>query len=250
MKSLETYDHLITIDVDVQNDFASNHLYPNGKLAVPDGEAVVPVLNGINQWTRDRKGNVIFTGDWHKKGSKHFKAQGGPWPEHCIQYTAGAAFHDDLEILPGDTVAYKGMGMEDDGYSGWFAQLSDQSPLYMPGYGRYDPEVRWVEQAVSMAANLYNAEKKRVAVLVGGLATDYCVRATALDALKRSDEAKERYGAHIGVFVIKDAVRAVDVTPGDGEKALAEMEAAGAMLITSEELLAGKVLQIATVEKG
>jgi len=239
MNKPEVYDKVMAINVDVQNDFC-----PGGKLGVTEGNLVVPILNKVNRWVRKNEGHVVFTGDWHPKGSKHFKEQGGPWDEHCIQYTAGAAFPDELELLRFDTVAYKGTGMEDDGYSGWQAGLTHDSPLYAVNTGRISGYAESVKEAVEEEANVYGVKRKRIALLIGGLATDYCVKATVLDALKRDDQLKERSGSQIGVFVLSDAIRAVDIEPGDGNKAIKEMKAAGAIFVTSQEVLDGKILEV------
>ncbi len=238
MKNIETYDKVIAINVDVQNDFC-----PDGALAVADGNAVVEPLNNVNDWARDNDGSVIFTADWHPRETAHFATNGGPWPEHCVRYTAGAAFHNDLRVRDQDTVALKGTGTKDDGYSGWSARLTHDSPLYRSPTDRNDGIFN-VQSIVLDAVDLFAETSKRVAMVVGGLATDYCVKATVLDALKRAQEVKERYAARIGVFVLEDAIRAVDVAPGDGARAIEEMKAAGAIFTTADKLLGGQVLDV------
>lgn len=180
--------------VDVQNDFC-----PGGALAVAEGDRVVPVLNA---WTRAflEAGRPVFASrDWHPAASVHFVGGGGPWPPHCIQGTAGAAFHPDLATSPAVVVLSKGMDpAESGGYSAFEATDAN---------GR------------TLADLLDRAGVRHLAI--GGLATDYCVRASALDALK----------AGLRVTVIRDGVRGVDVRPGDSDRALAEMEAAGATLL-------------------
>lgn len=233
------YDKVISINVDVQNDFC-----PGGALAVAEGNLVVPTLNSVNKWVRDNNGAVIFTADWHPKATAHFMEFGGPWPEHCVQYKAGAAFHDDLELVAGDTVALKGTGTTDAGYSGWQASISEESPLYERGDGRYSLGVDRVEQVVERAANVWGNKKQRVALCIGGLATDYCVKETVLDALKRADEVKKSQDVQIGVFVLRDAIRAVEVNVGDGAAAIAEMQAAGAHFVTSDELINNRVIEL------
>ena len=176
--------------VDLQNDFC-----PGGSLAVPQGDEVVPLLNeAIRKFTA--AGAPVFASrDWHPAKTKHFKEHGGLWPPHCVQGTRGAGLHSDLN-LPGDAIIVsKGMDPEADAYSAFQAE----DPNGMP-----------------FSAALGERGSQRL--YIGGLATDYCVKATVLDALHEGFE----------VVVLGDAIRAVDVKPGDGEEALAEMKARGA----------------------
>ncbi len=184
--------------VDVQNDFC-----PGGSLAVPEGDRVVPVLNRYAALFQARGAAVFASRDWHPPRTRHFKAYGGAWPPHCVQGTPGARFHPDLALPPGATVVSKGADPEQDAYSVFQAETEDGLP-FTAALG---------ERGVSR-------------LFVGGLATDYCVKATVLDALKEGFE----------VVVLEDAVRAVDVTPGDGERALAEMRAAGAQGVCLEQV--------------
>ncbi|HET9981476.1 MAG TPA: nicotinamidase [Ktedonobacterales bacterium] len=178
------------IVVDVQNDFC-----PGGALAVPEGDAVIPVLNEYMSRASDAGILIFASRDWHPQVTRHFAAQGGPWPPHCVQETRGAEFHPDLRLPPGTVVVSKGMSAEDQGYSALEAVLPDGQPL----------------------ADALRADGV-THVYVGGLATDYCVRATVLDALKEG----------FTTSVLVDASRPVEVQPGDGERALNEMLAAGA----------------------
>ncbi|MGH2669605.1 MAG: nicotinamidase [bacterium] len=184
--------------VDVQNDFC-----PGGALAVPDGNRVVPVLNGYaERFARD--GAPVFASrDWHPVRTKHFKAYGGVWPPHCVQGTRGAEFHPELRLPAGTEVVSKGMDPETDAYSCFQAETPDGLPF---------------------AAAL--GERGAGRLFVGGLATDYCVKATALDALKEGFE----------VVVLEDAVAAVDLAAGDGARALADMTRAGALLARFTDL--------------
>jgi nicotinamidase/pyrazinamidase len=190
--------HDALVVVDVQNDFC-----PGGSLAVPDGDSVVPVLNRYAE-RFDAQGAAVFASrDWHPPRTKHFAAYGGIWPPHCVQGTAGAAPHPAL-VLPARTqVVSKGMDPDEDAYSCFQARA---------------------EQGGDFASLLAAREIQRL--FVGGLATDYCVKATALDALR----------AGLTVVVLQDAVRAVDVTPGDGARALAELAAAGAVSARLDEV--------------
>lgn len=172
----------VLLAVDVQNDFL-----PGGALGVPDGDAVIaPLLRAAAEVDL-----VVATRDWHPTDHVSFAARGGPWPPHCVAGSHGALLAPQIDEIA-DVVVSKGHNPEADAYSGF-----DGTPL---------------------AGLLHGAGVSRV--LVGGLATDYCVRATALDALREGFE----------VVVLRDAVRAVEVRPGDGERALAEMRAAGVRL--------------------
>ena len=176
--------------VDVQNDFC-----PGGALAVPAGDAIIPRVNRTAALFTRRGLPVIFTRDWHPRQTKHFKEFGGAWPAHCIQGTKGARFHPDLEVPKGALVLSKGMDPEVDSYSGFQAFTEN---------GR-DFESMLRELAVDE-------------LFVCGLATDYCVRATALDGLRRG----------FNVRILRDAIRGVDAKAGDSEIAMKEMRAHGA----------------------
>jgi nicotinamidase/pyrazinamidase len=184
--------------VDVQNDFC-----PGGALAVPEGDRVVPVLNRYAARFAELGAAVFASRDWHPARTRHFQAGGGAWPPHCVQGTPGAAFHGDLRLPSDTTIVAKGMDPESDAYSCFQGETEDGLPF---------------------AAAL--GERGAGRLFIGGLATDYCVKATALDALKEGFE----------VVVLTDAVRAVDVTPGDGDHALAAMRQAGAQLARFEDL--------------
>lgn len=183
------------IVVDVQNDFAD----PNGSLYVKGGEDVVTFISAEVARARAAGSLVVYTQDWHPPETPHFATGGGVWPVHCVRNTWGAAFHPGLKV-EGDTVR-KGAGGED-GYSGFTVR---------------DPE-SGRESETDLAAMLHDAGIERVIVV--GLATDYCVKATALDAVRKG----------FSTFLLRDAVRAVDLTPGDGERAIEEMCRAGVSL--------------------
>ncbi|HXY97394.1 MAG TPA: nicotinamidase [Steroidobacteraceae bacterium] len=175
------------IVVDVQNDFL-----PGGALAVPRGEEVIAPLNDYLGQFEQRHLPVFVTRDWHPPRHCSFRDQGGPWPSHCVAGTRGADFAPGLRVPAGAHVVSKATGPEADAYSGF--------------------------QGTDLAAQLRRLGIRRV--MVGGLATDYCVRATVLDAL----------AAGFGVVVLADAVRAVELRPGDGSRALADMRAQGAQI--------------------
>lgn len=180
------------IVVDVQNDFAD----PEGALYVADGDAVVPVINTEIERARTAGALVVYTQDWHPGSTPHFEKDGGIWPVHCVQETWGAEFHPDLEVV--GEVVRKGTGGED-GYSGFTVR---------------DPRTG-AEARTPLEEILRAAAVERVVVV--GLATDYCVKATALDAIER----------RFDVTVLPEAVRAVDRSPIDGRDALREIAEAG-----------------------
>jgi nicotinamidase/pyrazinamidase len=171
--------------VDVQNDFL-----PGGSLAVPDGAAVVPVLNAWLERFGALGLPVFATRCWHPPDHCSFRAQGGPWPPHCIAGTRGAEFAPDLALPPDAVVISKATRADRDAYSGFDGTDLDQ--------------------------RLGDAGCRRL--FVGGLATDYCVLNTVLDGLRLGFD----------VYLLRAAVRAVDVAPGDGELAIERMRAAGA----------------------
>lgn len=178
--------------VDPQLDF-----FPGGALGVNDGDAIVAPINAL--LARHPKAPVFASRDWHPASTRHFKERGGIWPPHCVQSTRGATFHEGLR-LERARVFSKGMNPEDDaGYSAFEAVEQDKG-------------------GASLADALATAGVD--ALLVAGLATDYCVKASVLDAL--------RHG--ITTFVYTPGVRAVNLKPDDGDRALQEMRAAGALL--------------------
>jgi nicotinamidase/pyrazinamidase len=190
------------IVVDVQNDFC-----PGGALGVKGGDEVVPVCNELMRRFREAGAPVFLTRDWHPARTKHFQADGGVWPPHCVQGTSGAEFHAGLEVPPGAVVVSKGMSPEEDAYSGFQA---------------HDPGGQ------VLAAALDERGVRRL--VVGGLATDYCVKATALDAVRAGFE----------VVVVPEAIRAVDLEPGDGDRAITEMRQAGVQMASLAQLAPGK----------
>lgn len=178
--------------VDLQNDFAS----PRGNLSVRDGEAVVPIANAEIARARAAGSLVAYTADWHPATSPHFAKDGGTWPDHCIADTWGAEFHPGL-VVDGPVIR-KGVAGED-GYS---------------GFSTRDPETD--ERASTELGDLLR-DRGITDLVLCGLATDYCVLQTALDGIREG----------FGVTVLRDAVRAVDLEPGDGERALASIAKAG-----------------------
>lgn len=178
--------------VDVQNDFAD----PAGSLSVRGGAEVVKAANREIAEATAAGALVVYTQDWHPEVTPHFAVHGGPWPVHCVHDTWGAALHPDL-VVEGPVV-HKATGLED-GYSGFSTRH------HVTG------EVRRTDLDAVLR------EHGITDVVIVGLATDYCVRSTALDAVALGYRAT----------VLRDAVAAVDVQPGDGDAALAELVAAG-----------------------
>jgi nicotinamidase/pyrazinamidase len=189
---MENHRKKALLVVDVQNDFC-----PGGSLAVAHGDEVVAPLNELIEEFLERGEPVFKSRDWHPEKTKHFTAYGGTWPVHCVQNTKGAEFHlelkDDIHIR---TIS-KGLG-DEDSYSAF-----DGTDLALQ-LQRLGVEELWI----------------------GGLATDYCVKNTVLDALKEGFRVK----------ALTDAMRAVELQPGDGERAIEEMRAAGAEIVSTQVL--------------
>jgi nicotinamidase/pyrazinamidase len=177
--------------IDFQNDFT-----PGGALAVEGGDEIAEPIQRL----APRFDTVVATRDWHPPDHASFETEGGPWPIHCVRGTPGAELHPAMTGIEVDKVVDVGRERDDEGYSGF--ENSD------------------------LAEFLHERDVDRVAVC--GLATDYCVRASTIDACREGFD----------VTLVEDAVRAVEVEPGDGERAIEDMEEAGARLATSGELLA------------
>jgi nicotinamidase/pyrazinamidase len=179
-------DALIVIDV--QKDFL-----PGGALAVPEGDQVIPALNRYIQMMEKEGFPVFLTRDWHPPDHGSFHEQGGPWPPHCVTQSEGAQFGQDLIVPASAVIISKGSDSGQDGYSAF--------------------------ETPNLDRQLREAEIRRL--LIGGLATDYCVLKTVVDALKLGYE----------VFLLKKGIRAVDVHPGDGKRAEEDMIRRGAIPI-------------------
>jgi nicotinamidase/pyrazinamidase len=203
---LESYDRVVAINVDPQNDFI------NGSLPVPEGADVISPLNDINEYVRERGGDVIITGDQHPAETPHFDT----WVVHCVAGTVGAAFHPDLVVKASDVIIDKGTG-QTDGYSGFDGATKDGATI----------------EQILRPRN----PRERVAAILGGLATDYCVKATGLDASELATEVALAKQGVLDVFLAVDAIRAVNIQPEDGEMALDDMESAGVKLVTTAELI-------------
>ena len=179
--------------VDVQKDFC-----PGGALPAPGGDRIIPALNRHLAEARERGMPVYASRDWHPAVTSHFKEYGGEWPPHCVQGSAGAQFHGDLK-LPADAIV-----------------ISKGNDAAKPGYSAFDGHTSDGE------ALLHDLRDRHVTRLyVGGIATDYCVKATALDAAQ----------AGLDVRVLRDSITGIDVQPGDADRALEEMSRAGAQIV-------------------
>jgi nicotinamidase/pyrazinamidase len=175
--------------IDFQNDFTSG-----GALEVPGGDEIAePVKRLAKEFD-----HVFATRDWHPPDHASFETEGGPWPVHCVQGTHGAELHPVMADIGVDAIVDVGVERHDQGYSGF--------------------------EKSKLADLLRERDVDEVAVV--GLATDYCVRASAIDAC----------GEGFDTTVVTDAIRAVEVNPGDGERAIEDMKEAGAKLATSREL--------------
>jgi nicotinamidase/pyrazinamidase len=173
------------IIVDVQKDFC-----PGGALPVPECDQIIPVLNDYTRIFKKAKASVLATRDWHPPNHVSFKAQGGPWPPHCVQNTQGAKFHSNLKLPKNTIVVSKAMNPTKENFSGF--------------------------ETADLAKTLRNRGVTRV--FVGGLATDYCVKNTVLDALKLGFES----------VLLLDAIAGINVEPGDTGKAINRMVECGA----------------------
>ena len=182
------------IIVDVQNDFL-----PGGALPVPDGDKVIEPLNRYIEVFRGRGLPVIATRDWHPENHISFKSRGGPWPPHCVRNTWGAEFARDLKLPPDVIVISKAFEEDKEAYS--------------------------VFEGTNLDEVLRRMGVRRL--FIGGLATDYCVKSTVLDALRLGYQ----------VMLLLDAIKGVDVNPGDSERAIREMVEGGAIAIVFEELM-------------
>lgn len=180
------------IVVDMQNDFC-----PGGALPVFDGDVVIPILNRWIAIAQDAGVPIYASRDWHPPGHMSFAARGGPWPPHCVQGTEGAAFHPGLRLPKDAIIITKGTDPDAEAYSAF--------------------------EGTDLTQRLRGAGVARL--WIGGLTQEYCVKETALDAIREGFEA----------HVILPATRPVEARPGDGERALLAMRNAGAIIESDEE---------------
>ena len=192
-------EHSVMLVVDLQVDFC-----PGGSLAVTGGNEIIPLINRYIKQFVSQGVPVIASRDWHPPVSDHFSQYGGQWPVHCVQMSAGAEFHPDLQLPDNVIVVSKGSDPHRDDYSAMQALLPSGTSLaeHLNATG---------------VTHLYAC----------GLATDYCVKWTVLDALRAGFE----------VTLLTDAIKGVQRSPGDSERALDEMKAAGANLANLEQII-------------
>jgi nicotinamidase/pyrazinamidase len=179
--------------VDIQKDFCGG-----GALAAPGGDDIIPAVNRHLAEARAHQIPVYATRDWHPPATSHFKEYGGVWPPHCVQGTQGAQFHRNLKLPPDAIVVNKGDDPQRHGYSAFEGHTSVGKALL--------DDLR---------------DRHITRVYLTGIATDYCVRESALDALK----------AGLEVRVVADAIAGIDARPGDAQRALDEISAAGAQIV-------------------
>lgn len=184
--------------VDVQNDFC-----PGGALGIKDGDKIISLINKYIKIFASKKLPIFASRDWHPKKTAHFKKFGGVWPQHCIQNTKGAAFHPKLKLPKEAILLYKGMDPEKDSYSAFQAQ--DQNGMSL--------------------ANLLKILGIKE-LYIAGLATDYCVKFTAHDAIREGYKVK----------ILLDAIKGVNLKPDDSEIAIREMVKIGAKKITLKDV--------------
>lgn len=186
--------------IDVQNDFCSG-----GALAVPGGDRIIPRINRLLAVSSQAARPVFASRDWHPIDSTHFSEHGGNWPVHCIAETIGAAFHPNLMLGPDAIVVTKGSEPDADGYSAFDGITPTGASL----------------RATLKALNLRH-------LVLCGLATDYCVRASVVDAM----------GFGFDVSLVQDAIAAVNREAGDGDAAVRQLRSAGANIVGTDDALA------------
>lgn len=184
--------------VDVQNDFS-----PGGALAVPEGDKIIPKTNKYIKLFVKKKLPIFATRDWHPVRTRHFKDFGGTWPAHCIQNSRGAQFHPKLQLPKEAILLYKGMDPAKDAYSAFQAE-----------------DARGINLTHLLKIMKINE------LYIGGLATDYCVRFSAREALKSGFKVK----------ILIDAVKGVDLSPDDSDKAIKEIVKLGGKLVSLKDL--------------
>ena len=192
--------HSALVVVDIQNDFC-----PGGALPVADGDKVVPVLNKYIQLFRGHNARIIYTRDWHPPDHSSFKDHGGTWPPHCVQGTEGAKFHPALLPPTPQEIISK-------------ADRKDEAYSFFQGT-RLEHKLRRFKFRLGLRGGID-------CLFVGGLATDYCVKATVLDGLKLGFK----------VYYLDDASKGVNVNPNDSELAVKEMLSQGAQRVTLADL--------------
>lgn len=202
MESLTQHTRNVLVGVDIQNDFIT------GTLAVPDGASVIDPTNSVARAVRSAEGTVVFTRDWHPTETPHFNT----WPPHCVADTLGAEFAPTLDVKETDILISKGTGLTD-GYSGWDGAGGNGETL---------------EALITPRST-----KETVRVFLGGLATDYCVKATGIDIATYFED-----DARVTTYLLRDATRAVALHQADEANAINALKKARILAISSEEAVA------------
>lgn len=185
----------VLLIVDVQNDFC-----PGGNLPVPNGDEVVESINTILPFAVDNNWLTVASKDWHPEETAHFKT----WPIHCVRHTSGAELHPNLKRLFIDFIVLKGTKSDEDGYSPFNGYV-------------------FTKESLNEVFESYDIEE----VYICGLATDYCVKAAALDSRERGYKT----------YLLLDACRAVNLNPDDEEKAIQEMKDEGVIITTTDKVM-------------
>lgn len=219
MTNLETYNKVVAVGVDIQNDFC-----PGGSLAVENGDKIVTPFNKVMSWTRaQHNGLVTLTRDWHPEETNHFSETPNfttTWPVHCVAHSLGAEFNPNLDVQEEDVQLFKGTLKDEDAYSGFQAHA---------------------HCGLTLEGILTPLKHDKVAVVIGGLATDYCVKATLLDAEAFSKHLYDNERT-LDVYAITDTMRPVNEVTGG--QAMAELTLAGVKMITSQDLIEGRVMKV------
>jgi len=195
MPKIFDISHTVLLEIDLQNDFC-----PGGALAVDSGDQAIPPLNKLAAAINAAGGRVALSQDWHPPGHISFTT----WPEHCVQGTWGAQFHDKLDTRPISMIIRKGFRPNLDSYSAFF-ENDRKTPTGLEGWLR------------TLETNN---------IIIGGLATDYCVYYSVMDALK----------LNLQVIVVSDAIFGVDIPKGSIDKAINAMKNNGALFMSSDEI--------------
>lgn len=191
--------NIALIVVDVQNDFC-----PGGSSSVPDGDQIVESINGVMAYAKQSGMLIIASRHWHPRQIKYSDMDGGSWPVHCVLGTVGAQFHPKLKLEEGFFIISKGMSDQNEGYSAFGGFTSDRIALL----------------ELLKAKNIER-------VYIVGLATDYCVKATAVDAVM----------FEFDTYLLLDACRAVNIKVNDGAKAIEDMRLAGVKIVSTGKFL-------------
>lgn len=234
MVTAKRYGEVVAINVDIQNDFCEG-----GLLAVNGGAETANQASRINRWVDQQGGLVVATGDWHPTNTAHFADYGGIWPVHCVQNTAGAAFHPNLWLPDTAAVAHKGQSLVDDGYSGAEAILQPGSVMASV-VSNLPPKQRTVENALQRIINVNENLGKRTVALLFGIAGDYCVAATG-------ESLTHLIGPNFDLAYIPEAVASIDQAQADAK--VAALQQAGMLSISIVDLKSNLIIDKTRLEQ-